>query len=308
MPGSQGVQKPGFSLSPYFPKSQVSQDMAPGFAVSPASQLSHRVGSANVLKRFQLIHKSIAVPGKVKAVQICEAVLQGLLHFFELIVLRQIDARCCQCLLHSRELAERVRQFSDLDEQGSHKRRVLAFGRCLLHSATFEPGQDFEIVFQLEEPFSARAGLAVELCLTQGFSDAVDVRKTIRRVLTTLATSLLVQAGAEIVAEQCLVDFEHKGSALLCDDQQGGFFGQGAQPFAGKGARTVQSEAARVCGRFGRQAVLAIAQDGVEHDMGHFRVAACGGLLSKSQSMGGPIRDEASGGIGTTALRSSSFA
>ena len=117
--------------------------------------------------------------------------------------------------------------------------RILALGRGLLHSATFEPGQDFEIVFQLEEPFSARAGLAVELCLTQGFSDAVDVRKTIRRVLTTLATSLLVQAGAEIVAEQCLVDFEHKGSALLCDDQKGRVFGQGAQSLAGKGARTV---------------------------------------------------------------------
>ena len=117
-----------------------------------------------------------------------------------------------------------------------------------------------------------------------------------------------MQTGAEIVTEQCLVDFEHKGSALLCDDQQGGFFGQGAQPLAGKGARTVQSEAARVCGRFGRQAVLAIAQDGVEHDMGHFRVAACGGLLSKSQSMGGPIRDEASGGIGNNALKASSFA
>ena len=54
--------------------------------------------------------------------------------------------------------------------------------------------------------------------------------------------------------------------------------------------------------------MLAIAQDGVEHDVGHFRVAACGGLLSKSQSMGGPIRDEASGGIGTTALKASSFA
>ena len=87
-----------------------------------------------------------------------------------------------------------------------------------------------------------------------------------------------------------------------------GFFGQGAQPFAVKGARTVQSEATRVCGRFGRQAVLAIAQDGVEHDVGHFRVAASEGLLSKSQSMGGPIRDEASGGIGTTALKASSFA
>ena len=87
-----------------------------------------------------------------------------------------------------------------------------------------------------------------------------------------------------------------------------GFFGQGAQPLAGKGARTVQSEAARVCGRFGRQAVLAIAQDGVEHDVGHFRVAAGGGLLSKSQSMGGPIRDEAGGGIGTDGLKASSFA
>ena len=81
-------------------------------------------------------------------------------------------------------------------------------------------------------------------------------------------------------------------------------------PLAGKGAKTVQSEAkaARVCGRFGRQDVLAIAQDGVEHDVGHFRVAACGGLLSKSQSMGGPIRDEASGGIGNNALKASSFA
>ena len=36
----------------------------------------------------------------------------------------------------------------------------------------------------------------------------------------------MVQAGAEIVAEQCLVDFEHKGSALLCDDQKGSFFGR----------------------------------------------------------------------------------
>ena len=33
-------------------------------------------------------------------------------------------------------------------------------------------------------------------------------------------------------------------------------------------------------------------------DVGHFRVAACGGLLSKSQSMGGPIKGEASGVIG----------
>ena len=49
--------------------------------------------------------------------------------------------------------------------------------------------------------------------------------------------------------------------------------------------------------------MLAIAQDGVEHDVGHFRVAAGGGLLSKSQSMGGPIRDEASGGIGNNALK-----
>ena len=54
--------------------------------------------------------------------------------------------------------------------------------------------------------------------------------------------------------------------------------------------------------------MLAIAQDGVEHDVGRFRVAACGGMLSKSPSVGGPIRDEASGGIGTLALRSSSFA
>ena len=35
---------------------------------------------------------------------------------------------------------------------------------------------------------------------------------------------------------------------------------------------------------------------------------AGGGLLSKSQSMGGPIRDEASGGIGNNALKASSFA
>ena len=54
--------------------------------------------------------------------------------------------------------------------------------------------------------------------------------------------------------------------------------------------------------------MLAIAQDGVEHDVGHFRVAAGGGLLSKSQSMGGPIRDEAGGGIGNNALKASSFA
>ena len=46
----------------------------------------------------------------------------------------------------------------------------------------------------------------------------------------------------------------------------------------------------------------------VEHDVGHFRFAAGGGLLSKSQSMGGPIRDEASGGIGNNALKASSFA
>ena len=46
----------------------------------------------------------------------------------------------------------------------------------------------------------------------------------------------------------------------------------------------------------------------VEHDVGHFRVVASEGLLSKSQSMGGPIRDEASGGIGNNALKASSFA
>ena len=54
--------------------------------------------------------------------------------------------------------------------------------------------------------------------------------------------------------------------------------------------------------------MLAIAQDGVEHDVGHFRVVASEGLLSKSQSVGGPIRDEASGGIGNNALKASSFA
>ena len=61
-------------------------------------------------------------------------------------------------------------------------------------------------------------------------------------------------------------------------------------------------------GVLGDRAVPAIAQDGVEHDVGHFRVAAGGGLLSKSQSVGGPIRDEASGGIGNNALKASSFA
>ena len=116
------------------------------------------------------------------------------------------------------------------------KRKKRAATSC----ATFEPGQDFEIVFSnWKNLFSARAGLAVELRLTQGLSDAVDVRKTIRRVLAILSTSLLVQTGAEIVTEQCLVDFEHKGSALLCDDQKGRVFGQGAQSLAGKGARTV---------------------------------------------------------------------
>ena len=35
---------------------------------------------------------------------------------------------------------------------------------------------------------------------------------------------------------------------------------------------------------------------------------AGGGLVSKSQSVGGPIRDEASGGIGNNALKATSFA
>ena len=47
-------------------------------------------------------------------------------------------------------------------------------------------------------------------------------------------------------------------------------------------------------GVLGDRAVPAIAQDGVERDVGHFRVAAGG--------------DEASGGIGNKALKASPFA
>ena len=139
--------------------------------------------------------------------------------------------------------------------------------------------------------------------------DVSDVRKTIRRVLAILSVSLLVQAGAEKVAEQCLVDFEHKGSALLCDDQKGSFF-FGRQPslLQTKVLDGFRAKSREFAGVLGRKAVLAITQNSVEQDVGHFRVAACGGLLSKSQSVGGPIRDEAGGGIGTDGLKASSFA